>query len=407
MNDLAPDGGDARHFRFAYEPPVIRFGADATDGLAAELEALDRERALVVCGRSVGASAAVMDPVRRGLGGSLAGVFAETTPQKRLATAVRGAREYSAADADAVVAVGGGSSLDVARAVSVVLAKDADPEEIGREFAATGTITPDSDGLPPLVVVPTTLAGADLSGVGGLSAVPAGGLVDEPVRGGLADPRLLPRAAVYDPAVAATTPRETLAASAMNGFDKGIETLYASTATPVTDATASRGLRLLVESLPALGDDPVAAEDLAPVLRGIVLVQYGISRPAESTLSIVHAFGHGLTSGYDVQQGAAHAVVAPHVLEYLFEEVDGRRETLADAMGVGDAADPAAAVVDRVREIRDALGLPAELRAVAGPAPAEFHDVAETILADGLMAYAPPGLDPSVGDVREVLEAAY
>jgi len=393
-------------FRFDYDPPVVRYGSGAAGDLGDELAAHDLERALVVCGRTVGSTPAVMDPVRAGLGDRLAGTFAETTPEKRLSTAVAGRDAVAANDADVLVALGGGSSLDVAKAIAVLAGDDRDPAAVGEAFAASGTLAPAGDPLP-IVAVPTTLAGADLSPMGGLSAAAENGLVDDDVGGGLFDPRLMPAAAVYDPELFATTPESVLAGSAMNGFDKGIESLYARDATPVTDATAMRGLSLLADGLPALADDGTDPETLEPVVEGIVLVQYGINRADGTTMSLIHAFGHGLTAYGSVQQGAAHGVVAPHALRYLFERVDGRRDLLAAALGVGDADDPAEAVVGAVADVRDALGLPSRLRDVDGPDREEFTAVAEYVLDDSFMGNGPADLDATVEGLEGVLEAAY
>lgn len=132
-----------------------------------------------------------------------------------------------------------------------------------------------------------------------------------------------------------------------------------------------------------------------------------LSRRGETTLSIIHAFGHGLTRTYEVQQGAAHGIVAPYVLRYLFENVDGRRELLTEAFGVGGRPDTAAAIVESVEQVRDALGLPTQLRAVDGPNPAEFPEVAETIHTDPVMATVPRGLNPTTEEIKAVLENAY
>jgi alcohol dehydrogenase class IV len=407
---IASDSSDRDPaFRFEYEPATIRFGSGSAAALEAELEERGLERALVVCGSTVGSTPDVIDPVREGLGDRLAGVFDETTPKKRLATAIDGRERLRMDDADVLVSLGGGSSLDVAKVISVLAASDLSAADVAEEFAETGTITVPEEGLVPIVAVPTTLAGADLSMVAGVTAAPESGLVDEEVSGGVSDPGLMPAAAVYDPKLVATTPESVLAGSAMNGFDKGLETIYASNATPVTDATARHGLEKLEDGLQAFGDGDRDTGTFETILEGIILVQYGISRPGETTLSIVHAFGHGLTGTYDVQQGAAHGVVVPHILEYLFQadSVDARSGLLANALGVDNAADHEAAVVDAVTEIRDGLGLPSRLRDVDGPGPAEFTAVAEAILADRFMANAPPGLDPTVEDIESVLEAAW
>lgn len=398
---------DQQRFRFEYSPSVLRFSTGCVDDLSSELDTQGYDRALVVCGSTIGSTPVVIDPVTNGLGKKLAGVFPETTPEKRLETAYDGLEAMETHDADVLVSLGGGSSLDIAKIISILAADDRDPRDVGHELAETGSISIPSDSLPPIVAVPTTLAGADLSIVAGVTASPTSGLVDSSTSGGISDPRLMPQSVFYDPKLFATTPKRVLAASAMNGFDKGLETVYARNATPVTDATAIRGLRLLDEGLRQLDDQTVTEEVLEPVVEGTLLVQYGISRRGETTLSIIHAFGHGLTRTYEVQQGAAHGIVAPHVLRYLFENVDGQRELLAEAFGVGDHPDTAAAIVESVEQVRDALGLPAQLRNVDSPDPSEFPEVAETIRTDSFMANVPRGLDPTTEEVEAVLEAAY
>jgi alcohol dehydrogenase class IV len=398
---------DQNRFRFEYSPSVLRYGTGCVDDLDTELDTQGYDHALVVCGSTVGSTPAVIDPVTDGLDEKLVGVFAETTPEKRLETAYEGLEAMETHDADVLVSLGGGSSLDVAKVISVLAADDRDPRDVSHELAETRSISIPSNPLPPIVAIPTTLAGADLSVVAGVTAVPTSGLVAKPASGGISDPRLMPQSVFYDPGLFATTPKRILAASAMNGFDKGLETVYARNATPITDATATRGLQLLEEGLCQLGDQTVTEEILKPVVQGTLLVQYGISRRRETTLSIIHAFGHGLTRTYEVQQGAAHGIVAPHVLRYLFENVDGRRELLAEAFGVDDRPDTAAAIVESVEQVRDALGLPEQLRDVNGPDPAEFPEVAETIRTDSFMANAPRGLDPTTEEIEAVLEDAY
>jgi alcohol dehydrogenase class IV len=393
--------------RFKYEPAVLRFGTASVDALGDELTKQGLERALLVCGSTVGNTSDVIDPVTEGLGERLAGIFPETTSDKRLETAVRGLEAMREHDADVLVGLGGGSSLDVTKVISVLAASDSEPAEVGRELAETGSVSVPSGPLTPIVAVPTTLAGADHSSVAGVTASPSSGLVDKQVSGSVSAPQLMPRSVVYDPALFGTTPTPILAASAMNGFNKGIETLYARNATPVTDATASRGLRLLQDGLHHLGEQPVDEAVLEPVVEGILLTQYGVSRPAETTLSIIHAFGHGLTRTYDVQQGAAHAIIAPQVLRYLFENGAARRDILADALGVAESSNPATSVVEAVERVGDSLNLPTRLRDVDGPGPAQFSEVAQTVRNDPFMRNSPPGLAPTRDELETILKRSY
>jgi alcohol dehydrogenase class IV len=393
-------------FRFAYDPATVVYGRECVAGLEEELAGLDCERALVVCGRTVGATAAVIDPVRAGLGERLAGVFAETTPKKDLATAHALAERVRADDIDCLVALGGGSSLDVATVARVLAAEERPYEAVLETFVERGTVPLPAAPLPALVSVPTTLAGAELSVGAGITAETETGFH----RGGVGDARLMPNAVYYDPALFETTPDGVLCASAMNGFDKGVESLYARTATPVTDATAMRGLALLREGLPALGAGDRSEETLYRSLVGTMLVQYGASRGEGTTLSLVHAFGHGLRP-YSIQQGDTHGVLAPHALGLLFSHVDSRRELLAEALGVDtEGMSPEAvgeAVIEAVTEIRDALGLRTHVRTVEDLPREDLPAIAEVVAADAFMWNCPEGFDPTLAELEAVLEAAW
>lgn len=396
-------------FRYEYHPGTLQFGENSVSRLADELERLGLERALVVSGKTVGTTSKAIDPIKEGLGDKFTGLFAETTPKKMVSTAHRGVEAFEEADADVIVAVGGGSTLDVAKMMRVLSTSGASLEEATEQIAKRGTVDIPDEDLTPAVAIPTTLAGADLSIVAGTRARPeGGGLVDELKSGGISDYRLMPSAIFYDPQIFATTPKPLLAGSAMNGFDKGIESLYANCATPVTDGTALRGLSILSDALIDFGETSNPdAETLAPVIEGIMLVQYGIAQPHQTTMGLIHAFGHGLTRNYDVQQGEAHSILAPPALELTFDQVDGRRELIADGLGVSGADDPAAAVVEKVKDIRDALGLPGRLRDVEGPTREEFPTVIETVMTDAFMENIPSGMDVSEGDIEAVLEKAY
>jgi alcohol dehydrogenase len=137
---------------------------------------------------------------------------------------------------------------------------------------------------------------------------------------------------------------------------------------------------------------------------GVVLVQYGLSTPGASKLGPIHAFGHGLSRGYPLQQGVAHAVAAPHVLRHVLERSDGGRDRLADGLGV--APDPAT-IVATVREVRDGLDLPARLRDVEGPSRDDFDAVARAVKEDPLFEYGPADYDPDVDALRALLEAMW
>jgi alcohol dehydrogenase class IV len=402
-----------RQFAFDYDPGELRCGRGAAADLGQLLTDRHLDDALVVTGSNVGANRDVMEPVTAGLGDRLAGVFDETTPEKYLQTGLAGARRVRRADIDAVVAVGSGSSLDVAKVISALSSHDSLDAAAERAIEEGGVaVGADRDPIP-VVAVPTTLAGADLSMIAGvsLSLSPEGVPEAEIPNGSLSDRRLMPTALVYDLALFETTPKRILCASAMNGFDKAVECLYSPHHTPITDGTAIRALALMQSGFETLPDAEMTEDRLYDSIAGIVLAQYGISTPNTYRASVIHAFGHGFSHDYEAHQGTVHGILAPHVLEYVFSQTDGRRSLLAEALGVddADASDEVLAenVIDAVADVADDLGLPSKLREIDGLTREDFPTVAAQIHDDGLLRVTPDGVDPTPQDIEGVLEAAW
>jgi len=391
-------------FTHRFRPGTIRFGRGCVDELDDALTERGHDAVLVVTGTNVGANETVIGPVRDGLGDSSIELFDETTPAKTLETVFDGIERAEQVDADAVVGVGGGSSLDIATGIAAFAGSDHTLKEARTEVIENGALPlPSADRFLPTVAIPTTLAGADLSVAAGLVASSE----DGPVEVIIADEGLMPSTLYYDPGLFDTTPMSVLAGSAINGFDKGIEAIYSAFANPVTNSTAVRGLRYLRDSLPRLreADDPAVMER---AVLGTMLVQHGVSVPDAYKINIVHAFGHGLRNQFGIQQGVAHAVVVPHALRLIFDEADVRGDLLAEGLVRDpDPADPEAAVIEAVEEIRDGLGLPTRLRDVDGTTEAELRQAAERTAHDALIDVGPPDFDPSIDEIETTLRNAW
>lgn len=391
-------------FEYEYRGCDLIYGRGCVGRLDDYLAERDLDRALIVCGSNVGANDELMEPITEGIGDRLAGVFDGTTPEKSAEAAFGAIDEMHETNADVLVGIGGGSSLDVARQASVFAPDGRSLAQLREEARDGGVISPDpNDERPPVIVVPTTFAGADVSDSGSIELLSAAeSPTGQPASvGGSA----MPIADFADPDLFVTTPAGVLAGSAMNGLDKGIETPYALDANPVSDAAAVHGLRLLSGALPRAvgGSDDVEAMERAAV--GSLLVQI------DRKISIIHAFGHGFARRYSLQQGAVHAVVAPHVLRYLFEEVDAGRALLAEGFGIdpaGRSADELAdAVVEAVTGVRDALDAPTRLRDLPETRREDLPTIAEFVVDDPPMARAPAGLEPTVEGIETVLREAW
>ena len=392
-------------FRHDFAPGTINYGRGSVAGIEDEFEARGYESALVVCGSNVGANEVLMNAVKEGLGSTLAGVFDETTPKKAIETVHEGSEYAREVDADVLVPVGGGSSLDIATGMSVLASDGRALDSARTEIIEEGTLSlpADPDRLIPTVPIPTTLAGADLSVAAGLVAYTD----DEAQEVVIADSNLMPDALFYDPNLFETTPMNILTGSAINGFDKGVEAIYSKFANPIVDSTAIRGLRYLRTSLPDLreSDDP---EVLDRAVLGTLLVQFGVSIPDAYKINVVHAFGHALRNQFGIQQGVAHAVTVPHVLRLIFDEGGGRPEVLAEGLVLDDEpGHTEAAIIRAVEEIRDGLALPSRLRDVEGTTEDELGEVAVHVSEDDFLEIGPPEFDPTVEEIEQTLRAAW
>lgn len=387
-------------FEFVYVGCQIVFGRGCVETLEKHLAERGLTRGLVVCGTNVGANEDVMGPVKRGLGDRLVNIFDETTPAKSAETVYDGIEMMHELDPDFILGIGGGSSLDTARQMSA-FAADGRPLSEFRSAAREGNIlSVDTENTPTSVItVPTTFAGADLSAGGSIEFLPAEeSPTGQPIR---ISGSVMPEITVYDPNLFETTPMSSLAGSAMNGFNKGLETIYARDATPISDATAVHGLRLLREGFPNLTDSPDAF-DRAVV--GVLLVQL------KRQLTVIHAFGHGFARRYPVQQGVIHAILVPHVLRYIFHKLDGQRALIAEALDIdtsGSETDVANEIIEAIISVRDIFDLPTRIRDVESVNEEDIPAIAEFILTDDAIDRAPAALDPSTEEIEEVLRNAW
>jgi len=270
-------------FTHTYDFPDIVYGPGRVSDLGDVLISDDRHRAMVVCGKTVGSTPELMDPVRDALGSRLVRVFDETTPEKRISTALSGVDIMNEANIDALVALGGGSSVDLSRAMSVFAAEDVAIETLFSRTDEHGNIVfPDLDEpKTPVYAIPTTLSGAELTCAAGANFDDE--LDDQQAQqtreGPIYDRDITPNTVFYDPELISSTPTEILAASGMNGLDHGIEALYSRHANPATDGVVMHGLRLLKDAFPAAIADQQDLEAVGTTAVGVALASYGLIDP--------------------------------------------------------------------------------------------------------------------------------
>jgi len=184
--------------------------------------------------------------------------------------------------------------------------------------------------------------------------------------------------------------------------------LYSKNRSAFTDATATQGIRLLNESIPGILGDEQNVESIERAMTGVALGTLGLIDPTTGAkYSVIHAFGHQIAQRYDVPQGLAHGVVAPEILNHIFDAVETNKHQLAEALGRDDGTEPKSAILERVRELRTELALPTNLRSVEAVERGDFSLLAEAIVNDIGMQFGPRNLSFTTSDVEAILKAAW
>jgi maleylacetate reductase len=310
------------------------------------------------------------------LGPRLAVVYADAAPhvpEVQVAAATSLAREHGA---DAVMGLGGGSPIGLAKAVSAAL-------EEHRNGRAAHSADPTERPLVPVIAVPTTYAGSEMTPIYGITRDVDGA----PRKISKTNPKVTPKLTVYDPELTLDLPPGMTASSGINALAHCIEAVYSTTRNPVATAAALAGLRLIYRSLPAAvarGDDLSARTDL---LEGAYLAGTAI---ATARIGLHHGLCHVLGGTAGVPHGVANAVMLPHAMRYNARGVAGELAETARAMGLSgaDDADLAEAACRAVHDLVAAIGLPQRLRD-AGVAEADLPGLAQAALSSSAVRNNP------------------
>lgn len=341
---------------FIYEQATqrVRFSLGARHLLGEELDGLGRARALLLADPGTEG----LDAARGALGERLAGewdTIEAHVPVERVEQAGALARDVAA---DALVAVGGGSTIGLAKALALRLDL-------------------------PIVAVPTTYAGSEMTPIYGTSR----GLIKTTG----SDPRVRPRVVLYDPELTVSLPTAVTAGSGLNALAHCVEGLYAEQPAPVVRAVAAEGVRQLVAGLPGACADPQDLEARGQCLTGAYLAGMSIA----AGVALHHKLCHALGGNSRAAHGDLNAVVLPHALAFNAPAAPLAADTIADALGVED---PAAGLYDLAAQ----LGAPTSLQAI-GVASEQLPAIARA--ATGKPFYNPRPV--SYQAVLDLLEAAY
>lgn len=384
-------------------PVKLIVGTRALENIPFELGALGSQRPLVVTDRGV-AGAGLVDTLRGILatgGLEIAAVYDEVPPDSSLGAVKAIARRYREAGCDALIALGGGSPIDTAKAANILASYET--EDLLKYSGAGNLPKP----LKPLLVIPTT------AGTG--SEVTYVSIVRDEERGvkvPFASPFLMPHAAVLDPRMTLSLPAQITAATAMDAMTHACESYICLAKNPMSDAYAVAAVRAVAENLLKVLDRPADEAGRLALAQGAAMAGVAFSN---SMVGLVHALGHSVGALCHIHHGTCMSILLPAVLEYNLE---ARREAIgelllplagAQAYAGTPAEQRADQAIARLRRLKDEIharcGLPRTLSETGKVERAQLAKIAEMSLDDGSIIFNP--VEVSHEEALAVLEKAW
>jgi len=315
-------------------------------------------------------------------------VFSEIKANPTIENVQDGVAAFKASEADCIVAIGGGSAMDTAKGVGIIINN---PEYA--DVRSLEGVAPTKNHAVFTIAVPTTAGTAAEVTINYVITD-----VEKKRKFVCVDTNDIPEIAVVDPDMMATMPKGLTAATGMDALTHAIEGYITKGAWEMTDMFHLKAIELIAKHLRG------AVENTAEGREGMALAQYVAGMGFSNVgLGIVHSMAHGLGALYDTPHGVANAILLPTIMEYNAECTGEKYRDIAKAMGVeGTEAmsveEYRKAAVDAVRKLSADVGIPTDLKQIVKDEDVQF--LSESAFADACRPGNPR--DTSVEEIAEL-----
>lgn len=318
-------------------------------------------------------------------------LYSNIKPNPTIENVQSGVAAYKAAGADYIIAIGGGSSMDTAKGVGIIIAN---PEYADVRSLEGAVDTPNKS--VPILAVPTTAGTAAEVTINYVITD-----VEKNRKMVCVDPHDIPVVAFVDPDMMSSMPKGLTAATGMDALTHAIEGYITAAAWELSDMFHLKAIEIISRSLRgAVANTPEGRADMA---LGQYVAGMGFSNVG---LGIVHSMAHPLGALYDTPHGVANAIILPTVMEYNAEATGEKYREIARAMGVKGVDDMTQeeyrkAAVDAVRQLSIDVGIPTDLKDIVKPEDIPF--LAQSAYDDACRPGNPK--ETSVEDITKLYES--
>ena len=315
-------------------------------------------------------------------------IYSNIKPNPTIENVQTGVEAFKAAGTDCIVAIGGGSSMDTAKAIGIIITNP--------EFADVRSlegVAPTKNPCVPIIAVPTTAGTAAEVTINYVITD-----VEKDRKMVCVDVHDIPVVAVVDPDMMASMPKGLTAATGMDALTHAIEGYITKGAWELSDMFHIKAIEIIARSLRGAVDN--TDEGRADMALGQYVAGMGFSNVG---LGIVHSMAHPLGALYDTPHGVANAIILPTVMEYNAPATGEKYREIAKAMGVAgvDAMsleDARKAAIDAVKQLSVDVGIPTDLKEIVKAEDIDF--LAESAFADACRPGNPR--DTSVAEIKDL-----
>ena len=363
-------------------------GAGAINDIVTEVKARGLTKAFVASDPSLiefGVTKKVTDVLDKA--GYAYEIFSNIKPNPTIENVKAGVEAYKASKADYIIAIGGGSSMDTAKAVGIII-NNPEHADVRSLEGAVATKKP----AVPIIAVPTTAGTAAEVTINYVITD-----VEKQRKFVCVDPHDIPVVAIVDPDMMSSMPKGLTASTGMDALTHAIEGYITKGAWELSDMFHLKAIEIISRSLRGAVEN--TPEGIADMALGQYVAGMGFSNVG---LGIVHSMAHSLGALYDTPHGVANAILLPTIMEYNAPATGEKYREIAKAMGVKGTENMTQeeyrkAAVDAVKQLSHDVGIPADLKEIVKEEDLQF--LAESAYADACC----PG-NPRDTSVEEIIE---
>ncbi|MFC0559146.1 iron-containing alcohol dehydrogenase [Halalkalibacter alkalisediminis] len=368
-------------------------GSDSLKQLSKEVKNLKIESVLIITDEIL-EKAGVVEKVKRELLEFNVCVYNRVKPEPEVGLVEDCVNEIKKGNYEGLIAVGGGSAIDIAKAASVVYTNSSPIEEM------FGVDLVKEAGLP-LIAIPTTAGtGSEVTNITILSDK------KEQLKKGIVSPHLLPKVAIVSPEMTLTCPKSVTAASGIDALVHAVEAYISVNASPITDALAIKAVKMIGEFLPKAYANPYDLEAREAMVTGSLMAGMAFGNAG---VGAVHALAYPLGGRFNIAHGVSNAVLLPYVMEWNKISCLTKFKDLAEALGIDtknltthEAADRA---INEMRRLSRYVEIPESLQDFGIPEEVIPDMAIDASKAKRLMDNNPRAL--SVKDIEKIYQSAY